>query len=79
MAQRYVKVDLERDECEAIAELADVAVHQILVNQQFMPKAQQDRLRAILNSVKMKMGVSAQLFGGSNVPSIILPGKKGIQ
>ncbi len=75
MVDRYVKVDLTQDECEAVAELAEVAVHQILRNQQFMKAREQDRVRAIINSVKMKMSVATTLFAPR--PTLITPDKKG--
>ncbi len=78
MVDRYVKVDLTEDECQAIAELAEVAVHQILLNQQFMAKREQEKVRALVNSVKMKMSAAASLFGG-NKPALITLDKKRIQ
>lgn len=74
---RYVKVDLEQDECEAIAELAEVAVHQILRNQQFMNARDQESVRAIINRVKFKMSAASTLFGSR--PALITADKKRIQ
>lgn len=75
MVSRYVQVELTQDECEAVAELAEVAVHQILRNQQFMKTREQETVRALINSVKMKMSVAATLFAPR--PTIITPDKKG--
>lgn len=70
MVEHYAKVDLEKDECEAIAALAEIAVHQIIPDRG-IGNADQQRLRACLNSVKVKMSIAASLFGGA--PSIIIP------
>lgn len=80
MVDRYVKIDLDRDECEAIAELAEIAVQQILRNELFMAKRDQDKVRALINRVKVKMSQAVILFdsrpGARPGPSLVLPGKK---
>lgn len=75
MVDRYVKVDLTQDECEAVAELAEVAVHQILRNQQFMKARDQAAVRALINTVRFKMSAAASLFAPR--PTLITPDKKG--
>lgn len=70
---RWVKIDFDQEECDAAAALAEIAVQQILANEQFVKRADQERLRAVMNRVKMKFSQAAIVLGGANI--IQLPTK----
>lgn len=69
MPERFVKVDLTKEECEAVHEVCDLA--NVMLNDlaHSIPRATRDALRTRLNSVRYKMGAAATLFGPA--PNII--------
>lgn len=60
VAERFVKVDLDQQECEAIAALAENAEAIAKMNNWHGQRAEQ--MRATVNRVRYKMNVSASLF-----------------
>lgn len=60
---RFVKVDLDQDECEAVHALCDLA--NVMLDQVASTVSQRARetLRVKLNTVRYKMGAAATLFG----------------
>jgi hypothetical protein len=60
VAERFVKVDLDRDECDAIAELAENA--EALARIRNWDTATQQKKRVVMNRVRYKMNISASLF-----------------
>lgn len=71
MANRFVKVDLDQDECEAVHALCDLA--NVMLDQvgSTVSKRARETLRVKLNSVRYKMGAAATLFGST--PGLIVP------
>lgn len=60
MAERFVKMDLDKEECEAIATLAENAEAIAKLHNWHGQKA--DKLRVVINRVRYKMNISASLF-----------------
>lgn len=65
MAERFVKVDLDKEECEAVAELAENA--EALARMRNWDQAKQQRMRVVINRVRYKMNVSASLFSHGKI------------
>lgn len=60
MAERFVKMDLDQDECDAVAELAENA--EALARMRNWDQATIQRKRVVMNRVRYKMNIAASLF-----------------
>lgn len=69
MAERFVKVDLTKEECEAVHEVCDLANVMLADLAGTIPAKKREVLRTKINSVRYKMGAAATLFGPA--PNII--------
>lgn len=65
MAERFVKVDLDQQECEAIAALAENAEAIAKLHNWHGQKV--EAMRTAVNRVRYKMNVSASLFSHGTV------------
>lgn len=59
---KFVKVDLDKEECEVIAMMCDT-IEQV-ARMRGMNSAQEQGTRVVMSRVRAKMNVSASLFGG---------------
>jgi hypothetical protein len=65
VAERFVKVDLDQQECEAIAALAENAEAIAKLHNWHGQKA--ESMRVAVNRVRYKMNISASLFSHGTV------------
>lgn len=63
---RFVKVDLEQDEVEAVHALCDIANVMMRDLGSHIPPAARQKLQTSLNSVRYKMGAATFLFTGKH-------------
>jgi hypothetical protein len=59
--ERYVKVDLTKEECEAVHEVCDLA--NVMLQDLPIKASTKQHLQLQLNKVRYKMGAAATLFG----------------
>lgn len=71
MSERFLRIDLLPDECEAIGVLCDLAAGMLEDLGGTITKAQTDNLKARLNSVRYKMNAATALAAGSPIPGAI--------
>lgn len=68
---RYVKVDLDQEECEAVHALCDLTNVMLDSVGSAISISARETLRVKLNTVRYKMGAAATLFG--TTPGLALP------
>lgn len=68
MSERFVKVDLDCEECEAVAELAENA--EALARLRNWDATTQQRKRVVVNRVRYKMNVASTLFNPTGQISV---------
>lgn len=67
MPERFVKIDLTQDECDAVHEVCDLANVMLRDLAHSLPVKRREFLHAKINAVRYKMGVASQLFTGPTV------------
>jgi hypothetical protein len=65
MADRYVKIDFDREECDVMAELAENAAE--IARLRGWDSARQQKIRVITNRIRYKMNISASLLNHGEV------------
>lgn len=63
MAEQFVKVDMTREECDAVHEVCELAGVMLQDLESRIGKKRCEVLRTKINSVRYKMGAASTLFG----------------